>query len=167
MMRLAALVLLCVTLAAPSQAFAPPVGRSVASSLLRAAAAEDNTGGDDASTTTTTYPPLSNEEIEQFLARIPVYSVTDSNTGGVVLMSERNADGTDASDKGIAYLFITREAATATMKQLRNTAAPGASWEVTGLSLGAIWYELLSGESTVQTQSLESGETMEIGRAHV
>ena len=152
------LIGLC-ALAVPSQAFVPPVARSATPSSLRAAA-DDNTG-DDASTTTTTYPPLSNEEIEQFLARIPVYAVTDSSSGGVVLMSERSADGSDASDKGIAYLFITREAATATMKQLKSTAATGASWEVTGLSLGAIWYELLSGESTVQTQNVESGETMD------
>lgn len=159
MMKPALVLLGLCALAVPSQAFAPPVARSVAVSSLRAVA-DDNTG-DDASTTTTTYPPLSNEEIEQFLARIPVYAVTDSQSGGVVLMSERSADGSDASEKGIAYLFVTREAATATMKQLRSTAAPGASWEVTGLSLGAIWYELLSGESTVQTQNLESGETMD------
>jgi len=174
MMRVALLLLaaLC-ALAAPSHGFAPPAAQLAAGRSrlgLGAAASDDNTGGAEASSgsssTATTYPPLSNEEIEQFLARIPVYAVTDSSTGGVVLMSERSSsDGSDgdggASDKGIAYLFITREAATATMKQLRNTAAPGASWEVTGLSLGAIWYELLSGESTVQTQSLESGETLD------
>ena len=161
MMRLA---LLLWALAAPSHAFAPPLGRSAVSAptgrSVLGAAADDNAAP-------TTYPPLSNEEVENFLARIPVYAVTDTNTGGVVLMSERknSAEGSDgddaASDKGIAYLFITREAATATMKQLRNAAAPGATWEVTALSLGAIWYELLSGESTVQTQSLESGETLD------
>jgi len=166
MMRLAPL-LLC-ALAAPSHAFAPPLGRSAASfptgrSVLGATAGDN---AEASATAPTTYPPLSNEEVEQFLARIPVYAVTDTSTGGVVLMSERKdgaegSDGDDASDKGIAYLFITREAATATKQQLSSAAAPGATWEVTGLSLGAIWYELLSGESTVQTQSLESGETLD------
>lgn len=108
-----------------------------------------------------TYPALSNEEVEKFLSRIPVYAVTDSASGGVVLMSERSAAG-DAGDtsKGIAYIFITKEAATATMKQLKGS-SPGANWDVTGLSLGAIWYELISGDATVHTQSVESGETLD------
>ena len=89
MVRLAPL-LLC-ALVAPSHAFAPPLGRSAASfpagpSVLGAAAGDN---AEASATAPTTYPPLSNEEVEQFLARIPVYAVTDTSTGGVVLMSER------------------------------------------------------------------------------
>ena len=115
---------------------------------------------------TTTYPALSNEEIEKFLSRITVYAITDSASGGVVLMSERSAADEEGNNKGIAYIFITKEAATATMKQLKGS-SPGANWDVTALSLGAIWFELISGDATVQTQSLESGETLDTSDEHV
>ena len=155
----------------PARAFAPArpaFGRRPSvpssSSSSAAAAAEEDSSGDGQKPTM--YPALSREEVEKFLQQIPVYAVTDSSDGGgVVLMSE--ADEESGKDKGVAYLFVTKEAATVTLQQLRGTTESSQGWDVTALSLGALWFQLIDGESQVRTASADTGEEVEVTTEHI
>ena len=80
-------------------------------------------------------------------------------------MSE--ADEESGKDKGVAYLFVTKEAATVTLQQLRGTTESSKGWDVTALSLGALWFQLIDGESQVRTASADTGEEVEVTTEHI
>ena len=60
-----------------------------------------------------TYPPMTQEEVEDWLEHIPVYAVTDSNGAGVVLKPD--------DDSSVFYFFLSPLAANATLTQLKST----------------------------------------------
>ena len=69
------------------------------------------------------------------------------------------------NDRGVAYFFTTKEAADATLGQLKG-ASPEADWDVTPLSLGALWFDLLNkseseSKTRVKSKSFENDEVVE------
>lgn len=64
-----------------------------------------------ASPDTKMYPPLTTEEIEEWLSHIPVYAVTDSNGAGVVLKPD--------NDTSVFYFFISPQMANATLQHYK------------------------------------------------
>lgn len=83
------------------------------------------------------YPPLSQEEIEDWLEHIPVFAVTDSNGAGVVLKPD---DSTS-----VFYFFLNPLAANATLTQLKG-ANEEMDLKVSAFSLGKIWFKLLTSD---------------------
>lgn len=83
------------------------------------------------------YPPLSQEEIEDWLEHIPVFAVTDANGAGVVLKPD---DSTS-----VFYFFLNPLAANATMTQLKGSNQE-MDLKVSAFSLGKIWFKLLNAD---------------------
>merc|ERR1711862_224667 len=104
---------------------------------------ETTTDTTTATTTTTSdkklYPPLTTEEIEEWLSHIPVYAVTDSNGAGVVLKPD--------NETSVFYFFISPQMANATLQQL-NGVNEGLNLRVSAFSLGKIWFRILTADKT-------------------
>ena len=89
------------------------------------------------------YPPLSKEEVEQWMGHIPVYAVTNDKGSGHAIQLPNN------NKKTVFYFFLSSVMAEAFLKQLPN---PEEDLTVSGLFLGKIWYEFeLLQESTDDT----------------
>jgi len=84
------------------------------------------------------YPPLTTEEIEEWLSHIPVYAVTDSNGAGVVLKPD--------NDTSVFYFFISPQMANATLQQLQSV-NDGLDLRVSAFSLGKIWFRILTADN--------------------
>lgn len=89
------------------------------------------------------YPPLTVEEIEEWLSHIPVYAVTDSNGAGVVLKPD--------NDTSVFYFFISPQMANATLQQLQSV-NDGLDLRVSAFSLGKIWFRILTADKSVEVQ---------------
>jgi hypothetical protein len=83
------------------------------------------------------FPPMTQEEIEDWMEHIPVFAVTDSNGAGVVLKPD------DSSS--VFYFFLNPLAANATMGQL-NSVNKDMDLKVSAFSLGKIWFKLLNAD---------------------
>jgi hypothetical protein len=98
----------------------------------------------------TKYPAMSEEEVEEWLAHIPVFAVTDSNGAGVVL----KPDG----EQSVFYFFMSPMMANATLNTLKAN-NEDMDLKISAFSLGKIWYKILNAdkdtEVTVSTESYE------------
>lgn len=83
------------------------------------------------------YPPMTQEEIEDWMEHIPVFAVTDSNGAGVVLKPD---DSTS-----VFYFFLNPLAANATLTQLKGVNEE-MDLKVSAFSLGKIWFKLLNAD---------------------
>lgn len=101
-----------------------------------------------APTSGTKYPAMSQEEVEEWLAHIPVFAVTDSNGAGVVL----KPDG----EQSVFYFFMSPQMANATLNTLKAN-NEDMDLQISAFSLGKIWYKILNAdkdtEVTVSTVS--------------
>lgn len=80
-------------------------------------------------------PAMSRKEIEKLLDVVPVYAVTESEKGGLVLTKEKD------NENDIAYFFFNPEIADAVFAPLFKK-QEGVVWDVTKFSLGLVWFEL-------------------------
>lgn len=87
------------------------------------------------------YPPMTQEEIEDWMEHIPVFAVTDSNGAGVVLKPD------DSSS--VFYFFLNPLAANATLSQLKSV-NEGMDLKVSAFSLGKIWFKLLNADPNTE-----------------
>ena len=85
----------------------------------------------------TKYPPMTQEEIEDWMEHIPVFAVTDSNGAGVVLKPD--------DDSSVFYFFLNPIAANATLAQLKSVNSD-MDLKVSAFSLGKIWFKLLNAD---------------------
>jgi hypothetical protein len=83
------------------------------------------------------YPPMTQEEIEDWMEHIPVFAVTDSKGAGVVLKPDENSS--------VFYFFFNPLAANATLTQLMSS-NEGMDLKVSAFSLGKIWFKLLNSD---------------------
>ena len=81
------------------------------------------------------YPPMTVQEIEDWMEHIPVFAVTDSNGAGVVLKPDDTTS--------VFYFFLNPLAANATMAQLKSV-NQDMDLKVSAFSLGKIWFKLLN-----------------------
>ena len=81
-----------------------------------------------------TFPAMSKAEIEDWLAHVPVFAVTDSQGSGVVLKPD--------NDTSVFYFFMSPMQANATLQQLKG-ANSEMDLKVSAFSLGKIWFNLL------------------------
>ena len=81
------------------------------------------------------YPPMTVQEIEDWMEHIPVFAVTDSNGAGVVLKPDDTTS--------VFYFFLNPLAANATMTQLKSV-NQDMDLKVSAFSLGKIWFKLLN-----------------------
>lgn len=98
------------------------------------------------------YPPMTVEEIEDWLAHIPVFAVTDKEGQGVVLKSNNTS---------VFYFFMNVEMANATMKGLLQQ-NPDMDMQISAFSLGKIWFRILESarsEKDVTLDKLEDSTT--------
>ncbi len=89
------------------------------------------------------YPPMTMEEIEDWMEHIPVFAVTDSNGAGVVLKPD---DSTS-----VFYFFLNPLAANATMAQLKGS-NQDMDLKVSAFSLGKIWFKLLNSDADTEVK---------------
>ena len=85
------------------------------------------------------YPAMKQEEIEEWLDHIPVFTVTDKN-GMVVVMRPDN-------DTSISYFFLSPIMANATLTQLQAS-TENTELQVSVFSLGRIWFTLFKANAT-------------------
>lgn len=144
-------VVFCVCILSISNAKKPALLSSLSSNSIFGVARGGGLFGDkkgksetttDTTTTTTAsdkklYPPLTTEEIEEWLSHIPVYAVTDSNGAGVVLKPD--------NETSVFYFFISPQMANATLQQL-NGVNEGLNLRVSAFSLGKIWFRILTAD---------------------
>lgn len=110
---------------------------------------KDKTAADkDESTTGKKYPAMTEEEIEEWLAHIPVFAVTDSNGAGVVL----KPDG----EQSVFYFFMSPMMANATLTTLK-TNNPDMDLKISAFSLGKIWFKILNADKETEIKLKEPG----------
>jgi hypothetical protein len=101
------------------------------------------------------FPPMTQEEIEDWMEHIPVFAVTDKNGAGVVLKPD------DSSS--VFYFFLNPLAANATMGQL-NSVNKDMDLKVSAFSLGKIWFKLLNAdpdqEVTVRFKKVKAADSV-------
>jgi hypothetical protein len=102
--------------------------------------------------TKTMYPPMSQEEIEDWMEHIPVFAVTDSKGAGVVLKPD--------DDTSVFYFFLNPVAANATLTQLKSV-NPDMDLKVSAFSLGKIWFQLLNSDSEKEVMLKSPGSETE------
>lgn len=95
------------------------------------------------------YPPMNQQEVEDWLEHIPVFAVTDSNGAGVVLKPD--------DDTSVFYFFLNPLAANATLTQLKS-ANEGMDLKVSAFSLGKIWFKLLNGDADSEVMLKKPGD---------
>jgi len=94
------------------------------------------------------YPPLSQEEVEEWLEQIPVFAVTDANGAGVVLKPD--------NDTSVFYFFFSPQMANATLNQLTSSGAADMDLRVSAFSLGKIWFKILNSDGDSNEVMLKS-----------
>jgi hypothetical protein len=99
----------------------------------------------------TKYPAMTQEEIEEWLAHIPVFAVTDSNGAGVVLKPDEKTS--------VFYFFMSPMMANATLTTLQES-NKDMDLKISAFSLGKIWFKILNAgdETEVQLRAPGSGE---------
>ena len=77
---------------------------------------------------------MTQEEVEEWLAHIPVFAVTDSTGNGVVLKPDDGAS--------VFYFFMSAQMANATLTQLKES-KDDMDLRVSAFSLGKVWFKVL------------------------
>jgi len=105
-------------------------------------------GGKDATkaavpekTTNPTYPAMSADEVEDWLAHIPVFAVTDSKGSGVILRPD--------NDTSVFYFFMSPQMANATLETLKS-ANENMDLRISAFSLGKIWFKVLNSANATE-----------------
>lgn len=88
------------------------------------------------------YPPMSQEEVEEWLEQIPVFAVTDPDGAGVVLKPDANSS--------VFYFFLSPQMANATLNQLSESGAADMDLRVSAFSLGKIWFKILNSDESTE-----------------
>mmetsp|Transcript_21778 Transcript_21778/g.31795 ORF Transcript_21778/g.31795 Transcript_21778/m.31795 type:complete len:352 (+) Transcript_21778:35-1090(+) len=91
----------------------------------------------------TKYPAMTEEEVEEWLAHIPVFAVTDSNGAGVVL----KPDG----QSSVFYFFMSPMMANATLTTLKENNGE-MDLKISAFSLGKIWFKILNADKDTEVQ---------------
>jgi len=94
------------------------------------------------------YPAMTEEEIEDWLAHIPVYAVTDSKGSGIVLKPD--------NDTSVFYFFMSPQMANATLNQLKDS-NEDLDLQISSFSMGKIWVRVLTSKSEVEVKLKEPG----------
>lgn len=89
------------------------------------------------------YPAMSEEEVEEWLAHIPVFAVTDSNGAGVVLKPD--------NETSVFYFFMSPMMANATLETLKGQ-NEDMDLRISAFSLGKIWYKILNADTDTEVQ---------------
>jgi len=87
------------------------------------------------------YPAMSQEEIEDWLAHIPVFAVTDSKGSGVILRPD-NATS-------VFYFFMSPQMANATLETLKSS-NENMDLRISAFSLGKIWFKVLNADNKAE-----------------
>ena len=107
---------------------------------LRPAAADESASA-AAPAVGTKYPAMSQEEVEEWLAHIPVFAVTDANGAGIVL----KPDG----EQSVFYFFMSPMMANATLSTLKAN-NEDMDLKISAFSLGKIWYKILNADKDTE-----------------
>lgn len=99
--------------------------------------------GEKTETATKKYPAMSQDEVEEWLAHIPVFAVTDSKGSGVVLKPDNTSS--------VFYFFMSPQMANATLTQLKGTNEE-LDLRVSAFSLGKIWYKILNSNKDLEVK---------------
>lgn len=86
---------------------------------------------------------MTQEEVEEWLAHIPVFAVTDSNGAGVVLKPE--------GEQSVFYFFMSPMMANATLNTLKAN-NEDMDLKISAFSLGKIWFKMLNGDKDTEVQ---------------
>jgi len=91
----------------------------------------------------TMYPAMTQEEVEDWLAHIPVYAVTDDKGSGIVLKPD--------DESSVFYFFMSPQMANATLNQLKGS-NDDLELRISAFSLGKIWFKVLKNENETPVQ---------------
>ena len=80
------------------------------------------------------FPAMTEEEVEDWLAHIPVYAVTDDKGSGIVLKPD--------DETSVFYFFMSPQMANATLTQLKGS-NDELELRISAFSLGKIWFKVL------------------------
>eukprot|EP00586_Coscinodiscus_wailesii_P007432 CAMPEP_0172491674 /NCGR_PEP_ID=MMETSP1066-20121228/22543_1 /TAXON_ID=671091 /ORGANISM="Coscinodiscus wailesii, Strain CCMP2513" /LENGTH=347 /DNA_ID=CAMNT_0013260835 /DNA_START=84 /DNA_END=1127 /DNA_ORIENTATION=- len=111
----------------------------------------------DLAAATQKYPPMSNDEVEEWLSHIPVFAVTDTNGAGVVLKPD--------NDTNVFYFFMSPLMANATLNQLKGTT--DLDLRISAFSLGKIWFNILKSSRDVKLKAPGSDDEIELTSSNV
>lgn len=100
------------------------------------------------------FPAMTQDEVEEWLAHIPVFAVTDSKGNGIVLKPD------DTSS--VFYFFMSAQMANATLAQLKGT-NEDLDLRVSAFSLGKVWYKVLKTDKETTVKLKEPGSTSDEG----
>lgn len=105
------------------------------------------------------FPAMSQEEVENALAHIPIFAVTDAQGQGVVLKEESANNGGGENSGGIFYFFMTPEMANSTLTQLKESGGNATEGlRVSAFSLGKVYFKMFHNDTDV-TSSVKLGDT--------
>lgn len=94
------------------------------------------------------YPAMTQEEVEDWLAHIPVYAVTDDKGSGIVLKPD--------DESSVFYFFMSPQMANATLNQLKGS-NDDLELRISAFSLGKIWFKVLKNDKDTPVQLKEPG----------
>lgn len=97
---------------------------------------------------------MTEEEVEDWLAHIPVFAVTDKKGSGIVLKPD--------NETSVFYFFMSPQMANATLAQLKGT-NEDLDLQISAFSLGKIWFRVLNSKSDTQVKLKEAGKAPEEG----
>ena len=86
---------------------------------------------------------MSQEEIEEWLAHIPVFAVTDNNGAGVVLRPD--------NETSVFYFFMSPMMANATLQTLKSS-NEDMDLRISAFSLGKIWFKILNSDEDTEVK---------------
>jgi len=96
----------------------------------------------------TKFPAMTEDEVEEWLAHIPVFAVTDSKGSGVVLKPD--------DDTSVFYFFMSPQMANATLTQLKGS-NEDLDLRISAFSLGKIWFKILKNDKSVEVKLTDPG----------
>lgn len=94
------------------------------------------------------FPAMTEEEVEDWLAHIPVYAVTDDKGSGIVLKPD--------DDTSVFYFFMSPQMANATLTQLKGS-NDELQLRISAFSLGKIWFKVLKSNKDTTVKLKEPG----------
>ena len=87
------------------------------------------------------------EEVEDWLAHIPVFAVTDSKGSGVILRPD--------NETSVFYFFMSPMMANATLETLKSS-NENMDLRISAFSLGKVWFKVLNADNS--TEVMVSGK---------
>ncbi len=140
--RMATKTVFFVVLASMISGFALGFSPILPTSIISSVSSKTSFAATQLSATTKNYPPMSRDEVQAMLDTIPVYTVTEPNQEGLILLKEKG------NSNDIAYFFFSPEAANTVFSPLRKKQqeqeGSGADWSVSAYPLGLVWFELIN-----------------------